>query len=321
MSVGVHVTLGAHADALEGLGHAPGKAYRDVGADAFFLQIGIIVDADERAPAGRGLRFRGPLREVAMAASMKARPREAALRLHLLEQLPGFPRQGVGEPLDVIATRRGIGHLIEMGFVFEEKLQIGGEPVGEFERLDDERVAAAENRGKRLGGDPQQIGVGLVEALVGDRGPDVQLHGGGRSEGVRRLRPKEARGAQLGDFEEVVGTDGEDETDVPVAPRQAIHTGGKGEGQFLNGGSAEVMEVVGADGERRFGARVRQCAEWLPVRWAGDRDGERIFAAKVRLDRNVFRRPPDQFLLIVGSGKVGVDRGFPLAGSDGRKLL
>jgi hypothetical protein len=79
--------------------------------------------------------------------------------------------------------------------------------------------------------------------------------------GTDGASPKGARGAQLGDGQELVGIGGEEKSDASggifeimtlrLQPAQILHRGGKARGQFLRLGGTGAMIDAGIDHQRR----------------------------------------------------------------------
>jgi hypothetical protein len=155
------------------------------------------------------------------------------LFLDVLEDLPRFGGDLVGEPLDVGRATGGIDHAVESAFLAEDRVEVAGDAAGELvgfagdfvEGADVQAVHAGDHGGEGFGGDAQHVGVGVVGRLVPLRGGGVDVDGSVfDAVGGGHLAPEPACGADLGDFHEVIRADGEADADV------GKNGGGRGRG-------------------------------------------------------------------------------------------
>ena len=145
-----------------------------------------------------------------------------------------------------------------------------GLAIGFVERLDLQRIGAADRRGHGFGGGAQHVHVRVVNGFGPVRGARVDRHfagiGTGGAEARYRAGPHRAGGPQLGDFQEVAGPDGERKHQrlCGIVRRETairelgndLDSFGERESEFLDYGCAGFGESVGSDGD---GAKLR-CA-------------------------------------------------------------
>ena len=122
-----------------------------------------------------------------------------------------------------------------------------GKRVATTERFvvgaDVEAVHSGDHSGKRLGGDAQHVGVGVIGGFIPTRGAGVDVDGRmGDAIGLGNFANEPAGGAQFGDFHEIVRADGQAQADV-------LESGG--------GGDAAIFQFIditdeGGDGVAEF---------------------------------------------------------------------
>ena len=230
-----------------------------------------------------------------------------SLGFDFLENPPTFRSDLVGEPLDVSRTTGWVDDPVESAFLAQDRVEVAGDAAREGVGLagdlvvgaDVEAIHSGDNGGKRLGGDAQHVGVGVVGCLVPARGAGVQVDWG-VSDAVcgGDFAPEPAGGAQLGDFHEIIRPDSEAEADVrkhggrretsALHLFEIGHQGGDDIAEFLGGGGTSVVidrafhrdgvklrrilrSVIGERGEL-----VEAQCEWLAQRAFRDPLGERI---------------------------------------------
>ena len=172
----------------------------------------------------------------------------------------------------VIRSARRIDGPIQPGFPLQDQLGVARQAlrgfvrfaIGLIERLDLQRIGAADRRRHGLGAGAQQVHVRVVDGLgpVGRARADDHLGGAlvGRVEAGDRTSPYRSGSAQLGNFKEIVGPDGErkhQRLSGIVSGESAVrklcddlHAFGKRESELLYEGRAGLGEAVGTNGDR-----------------------------------------------------------------------
>ncbi len=242
-------------------------------------QIGILIRSHNRRPSrGHGrLAVRARFGDVALQRARFGILQESASRFDLLQYLPGFAGEGIGQDFQVVGPARRVHGAIQPGFLLQDQLSVARQAIGGLvclavgfvERLDLQRIGAADRRGHGFGGGAQHVHVRVVDGFGPMRGARVDRHFGGIAmggvEALDRAGPHRAGGPQLGDFKEVVGPDGERKRQSlrGIVRREAatrelrddLNSFGERESEFLDGGRAGFGETMGADGD---GSKLRQ---------------------------------------------------------------
>ena len=186
------------------------------------LKIGILVRPHNGRPtrADGRLAIRTRFGDIALQLAGLGILQKSARRFDLLKQLPGFAGERIGENLQVIRAARRIHGAIQPRFLLQNQLGIARQAlrglvrlaIGFVERLDLQRIHAAGRRGHGFGSRAQQVHVRIVNGFSPARGARVDGHFRGAVVGILEARhragPHRAGGPQLGDFHEVVGSDG-----------------------------------------------------------------------------------------------------------------
>ena len=172
----------------------------------------------------------------------------AAFVLDLVEQVPSGHGQTLGEVLDVVGTCGGVGHLVEVGLFLEDELLVAGDTVGEVggdlkrrvERHHGEGIHTAEDGRHGTCGGAQHVDIRIVEAHAEFGVGRMDVHLGVlflASVGLHDVGPQQTIGTQLGQFHEVVLSDGEVEAHLGC--------------NFVDGQTflGEFVEVLGTHGE------------------------------------------------------------------------
>ncbi len=156
-----------------------------------------------------------------------------------------------------------------MRLVLEQQLDVAGDALGELrrsferpvERRDLQRVHPADGSRHGLGRTAQHVDIGVVDRLVPARSLSVDHHLASavlfRIITLDDVGPQHACGAQLGDFEEVVGRNAEREAQLAcglVDRQPGIHQthevvvpGRESESQLLDDGGTRVAENLRRD--------------------------------------------------------------------------
>lgn len=189
----------------------------------FLQEVGVLVGAEDGGAAGGDVHVTllGYFLDFVLHIVGADGLGHAALFLHGEEELPSVLGDAVGEVFDVVTAAGGVDNLVHVALFFEEELLVAADAVaeavarleGDVEGVGGDAVGTGNGCAHGLGGSAEHVDVGVVDRLVpdGTGGVDKDLVAAfaGGVVLLDYLAPKQASGAYLGNFHEVVATCGE----------------------------------------------------------------------------------------------------------------
>ena len=180
--------------------------------DRVFLGQFVLVDPDNHVAAAvdRRLFLGRRFLDTQLRHTGFDRLGHAPQRFDLVEDLLRFFNQRCGQRLDVVGTGERVDHVADAGLLLDHQLGVAGDARRMIGRQGDrfvegvgvQRLGAAEDRGHRFDGSPDDVVVGVLLGEAPPRGLAVS---------AQHQRPEIACGAQFRGLHEEVHADGEEE--------------------------------------------------------------------------------------------------------------
>ena len=259
------------------LGSGAGGAFRRF--QLFLRQVDVLVDAHDGLAAlvGQLIALGGGSVHALLNGTGLEGLDDAAFLFNALEDVPDFPGGFVRQVFQVPGTAGGVHYLVQVAFPQQHQRAVAGDAAGEFVRHAHGRVKgqhinavhAAHDGGEGLGGAAQKVDPRVHLRKGPEGGAGMKLDFGSFLTAAAFLHddgPEFAQGADFGDFQEQVGSNGDRKAHVRgsfihgdaafLHGAQVGHSGREHGAHFFKGGSAGVRIRQSADADGLEGGSV-----------------------------------------------------------------